>query len=118
MAKSLADPRVCIFDVFGTVVDWRGSLIADLPGLGRNTGSKPMDQLRRRLARPLPAADAPRAKGELPWTNIDELHKGSLRDAALAKARPGSIPARRGRGVHPPVAQAPAVARFGRGIGM
>ena len=28
MAKDIADLKVCIFDVFGTVVDWRSSLIA------------------------------------------------------------------------------------------
>ena len=38
MSTVPADLKVCIFDVFGTVVDWRGSLIADLPGLGRKYG--------------------------------------------------------------------------------
>ncbi len=38
MAKDLADLKVCIFDVFGTVVDWRGSLIEDLPKLGKKYG--------------------------------------------------------------------------------
>ena len=30
MGKDLSDLKVCIFDVFGTVVDWRGSLIAPM----------------------------------------------------------------------------------------
>ena len=38
MGKDLSDLKVCIFDVFGTVVDWRGSLIADLPALGKKYG--------------------------------------------------------------------------------
>ena len=38
MPKDLTDLKVCIFDVFGTVVDWRGSLIADLPKLGKKYG--------------------------------------------------------------------------------
>ena len=38
MPKDLSDLKVCIFDVFGTVVDWRGSLIEDLPKLGKKYG--------------------------------------------------------------------------------
>ena len=38
MPKDLADLKVCIFYVFGTVVDWRGSLIEDLPKLGKKYG--------------------------------------------------------------------------------
>ena len=38
MPKDLANLKVCIFDVFGTVVDWRGSLIEDLPALGKKYG--------------------------------------------------------------------------------
>ena len=38
MAQVPADLKVCIFDVFGTVVDWRGSLIEDLPKLGKKYG--------------------------------------------------------------------------------
>src|SRR3989304_6317381 len=65
-----------LFDVFGTVVDWRGSIIRECSALGR----------RRRLAaaRP-PVARAPRAgyqpamarvrSGELPWMTIDQLHR-------------------------------------------
>ena len=33
MSKVPANLKVCIFDVFGTVVDWRGSLIQDLPAV-------------------------------------------------------------------------------------
>jgi len=70
MVKALA------FDVFGTVVDWRGSLIREGELLGE----------RKRLRVDWPAfADAWRAgyapamdrvrKGELPWTTIDALHR-------------------------------------------
>lgn len=68
--------KALTFDVFGTVVDWRGSLIREGELLGARKG----------LAVDWPAlADAWRAgyapamdrvrKGELPWTNIDALHR-------------------------------------------
>jgi len=68
--------RALLFDVFGTVVDWRGSIIRECSALGR----------RRRLAADWPAfADAWRAgyrpamarvrSGELPWMTIDQLHR-------------------------------------------
>jgi 2-haloacid dehalogenase len=68
--------RALVFDVFGTVVDWRGSLIRE----GRALGAK------KRLDVDWAAfADAWRAgyqpamqkvrTGELPWMNIDQLHR-------------------------------------------
>jgi 2-haloacid dehalogenase len=68
--------KALVFDVFGTVVDWRGSLIREGRLLGR----------RKRLKADWPAfADAWRAgyrpamarvrSGELPWTKIDDLHR-------------------------------------------
>ena len=38
MARDLSDLKVCIFDVFGTVVDWRSSLIADFNAWSKATG--------------------------------------------------------------------------------
>ncbi len=68
--------KALLFDVFGTVVDWRGSIIAEGRRLGR------AHELRVKW----PAfADAWRAgyrpamarvrAGELPWTTIDALHR-------------------------------------------
>ena len=68
--------KALVFDVFGTVVDWRGSLIREGRLLGR----------RKKLQVDWEAfADAWRAgygpamqrvrSGELPWTNIDALHR-------------------------------------------
>lgn len=79
--------KALTFDVFGTVVDWRGSIIAEGRKLGR----------RNRIAADWAAfADAWRAgyrpamdrvrRGELPWTNIDGLHR-SLLDELLARFR-------------------------------
>jgi 2-haloacid dehalogenase len=76
MAK---EPVAIVFDTFGTVVDWRGSLIADLTEFGN----------RRGISADWPALiDAWRAAyhpsmqrvriGELPWTKLDGLHRASL----------------------------------------
>ncbi|HEX3995029.1 MAG TPA: haloacid dehalogenase type II, partial [Acetobacteraceae bacterium] len=35
---SRKQPVAIVFDTFGTVVDWRGSLIADLTGFGKQRG--------------------------------------------------------------------------------
>jgi 2-haloacid dehalogenase len=77
--------RALIFDVFGTVVDWRGSIIRECKALGR----------RKKIAADWDAfADAWRAgyqpamarvrSGELPWMNIDQLHRMIL-DSLLPK---------------------------------
>src|SRR3970282_1567830 len=71
-----ASIRALIFDVFGTVVDWRGSIIRECKALG----------LRRSRAVAWAAfADPWRAgyqpamarvrSGELPWMTIDQLHR-------------------------------------------
>lgn len=76
MRQRLRGIRVLAFDVFGTVVDWRGSLIAEGRRLGR----------RKRIEADWAAfADAWRAgyrpamervrRGELGWTKIDDLHR-------------------------------------------
>ena len=115
MPKDLGDLKVCIFDVFGTVVDWRGSLIEDLPKLGKKYGLETdwtsfADDWRG-LYQPQMARVR---KGELPWTRIDDLHKEAFE--MLLKKRGLKHPGEDGRvGVHPSLAQAPAVARFGRG---
>jgi len=73
--------KALVFDVFGTVVDWRGSLIREGRLLGR----------RKKLQVDWAAfADAWRAgyrpamarvrSGELPWTKIDDLHRMILND--------------------------------------
>ncbi len=79
--------RALTFDVFGTVVDWRGSIIREGRALGKQKnlmvdwaavadawrdGYKPaMDRVRKR---------------QLPWMSIDQLHRLIL-DEVLAKLR-------------------------------
>ena len=73
--------EVILCDVFGTVVDWRGSLISQIERLSdsRRWGidaSQFADEWRRHYG---PSMDRV-LTGELPWTNLDELHRASLLD--------------------------------------
>jgi 2-haloacid dehalogenase len=71
--------EVILSDVFGTVVDWRGSLIRQLAT---------MTKLKQWSFDPAGFADAWRARygpsmdqvaaGDIPWANLDELHRASL----------------------------------------
>ncbi len=73
--------KALIFDVFGTVVDWRGSVIREGEELGRKKNLDVdwavfADEWRGRYA---PSMDRVR-RGELPWTNLDALHRASLEE--------------------------------------
>src|SRR5580692_3876994 len=77
----LANVKACVFDTFGTVVDWRSSVIAEATTWGKakcltidwadfaddwRLGYKPaMDKVR---------------KGEIPWTRLDDLDRMILDD--------------------------------------
>jgi 2-haloacid dehalogenase len=68
--------RALVFDVFGTVVDWRGGVAREarrLLGDGVD-GFALADDWRGRYA---PSMDRVR-RGQLPWTPLDELHRASL----------------------------------------
>ena len=72
-------PVAIVFDTFGSVVDWRGSLIADLTAFGQARGvtadwTALIDAWRAAYA---PSMDRVR-KGDLPWTRLDDLHRMSL----------------------------------------
>ncbi|BBY44998.1 haloacid dehalogenase type II [Mycolicibacterium celeriflavum] len=74
------------FDTFGTVVDWRSSIIRELEDFGKAQGVQRdwaafADDWRAGYP---PAMDRVR-RGELPWTKIDDLHRMILVDL-LAKA--------------------------------
>jgi 2-haloacid dehalogenase len=73
--------RALAFDVFGTVVDWRSSIVRELEDFGRTHGVQAdwaalADNWRAGYA---PAMDRVR-RGELPWTRIDDLHRDILDD--------------------------------------
>jgi 2-haloacid dehalogenase len=70
------DIKALTFDVFGTVVDWRGTIIREGQELGEAKGLEVdwaclADQWRAGYG---PAMDRVR-RGELPWTKIDDLHR-------------------------------------------
>jgi 2-haloacid dehalogenase len=72
-------PEALLFDVFGTVVDWRSSIIADCEALGRARGLSAdwtafADQWRGLYQ---PSMEAVRS-GQRPWTILDVLHRESL----------------------------------------
>ena len=75
-----ASVRALTFDVFGTVVDWRGSLIREGEMLSRNRGVTGVDwanfaEAWRGLYQP--AMNRVR-NGERPWARLDDLHRESL----------------------------------------
>jgi 2-haloacid dehalogenase len=74
-----------LFDVFGTVVDWRGSIVSELTRLGADKGiavdwAAFTDDWRGLYQ---PAMEEVRS-GRRPWTILDVLHRESL-DKLLAK---------------------------------
>lgn len=75
-----APPRVILFDVFGTVVDWRGSVIAEGHRLGREKGLRHVDWAAFAdawRAAYKPSMDRVR-RGDIPWTRLDDLHRLAL----------------------------------------
>ncbi|WNL40017.1 haloacid dehalogenase type II [Halomonas sp. PAMB 3232] len=71
--------KAILFDVFGTVVDWRTSLIQQFGKLEQELGIElPKETLTDQWrGRYVPSMDRVR-KGECPWTNLDDLHRESL----------------------------------------
>ena len=73
--------KALLFDVFGTVVDWRSSVIREAAAFGRANGIDAdweafADAWRGKYG---PFMDKVRT-GELPWTNLDGLHRLSLEE--------------------------------------
>ena len=71
--------KALVFDVFGTVVDWRTSVIEECNSLEKHTGisgdwEKLTDMWRQNY---MPSMDKVR-NGEREWVNLDSLHKESL----------------------------------------
>jgi 2-haloacid dehalogenase len=71
--------KAILFDTFGTVVDWRGSLIGELSAWGQARGLSVdwtglVDAWRGAYA---PSMDRVR-RGVLPWTILDDLHRATL----------------------------------------
>jgi len=79
--RGVPSVKALIFDTFGTVVDWRGSIIEEGTAWGKLKGitvdwARFADRWRAGYA---PSMDMVR-KGEMPWTNLDQLHRALLED--------------------------------------
>ena len=110
----MSDVQALVHDVFGTVVDWRGAVTADGEALAARKGITGVDwQQFADEWRGLYAPSMNKVRtGELPWTNLDALHRMAL-DQLLEKF--GVRGSRRGRQAmaEPDLAPAETVARFG-----
>jgi 2-haloacid dehalogenase len=78
---AIPDVGAILFDVFGTVVDWRGGIVRAGEALGDERGlrvdwSRFADAWRSRYR---PSMDRVR-EGAIPWTKLDALHRRSLDD--------------------------------------
>lgn len=79
-------PRALLLDVFGTLVDWRGSLIREATAAGRRAGVDAdwptvVDDWRRAYQ---PALD--QARGSASWRDLDDLQRETLPDQPLPAA--------------------------------
>src|SRR3954469_18272579 len=72
-------PQVLAFDVFGTVVDWQGSIVREVRASHPQVDADAFALAWREGYRP---AMARVASGELGWTRIDDLHRMILDDIA------------------------------------
>ncbi|NBT73606.1 MAG: haloacid dehalogenase type II, partial [Betaproteobacteria bacterium] len=77
--------RVLAFDVFGTCVDWHGSIAREVKDLGLVGRQGPIDgaAFATALRAGYKPAMARVRSGELGWTKIDDLHRMIL-DGVLA----------------------------------
>src|SRR5262245_55800270 len=75
-SPQLTGVKALVFDVFGTVVDWRSSVTREIEELARRKGLKVdgpkfADRWRAGYG---PSMNRVRS-GELPWTTLDRLHR-------------------------------------------
>lgn len=83
---SIEQVKALVFDVFGTVVDWRGSVAREGAEFAERNGISGVDW--HQFADEWRAMYGPSMNrvrtGELPWTRLDDLHRMSL-DALLER---------------------------------
>ena len=68
----ITKPKVIAFDIFGTVVDWHGSISEEVQKLKLPVDANAFATAWRKGYQP---AMARVRSGELPWTKIDDLHR-------------------------------------------
>jgi 2-haloacid dehalogenase len=74
-------PQLLVFDIFGTVVDWHGSIVRELNALYPEVDATAFALAWRAAYRPSMERVM---SGALAWTRLDELHRMSL-DALLPR---------------------------------
>ncbi len=79
--RAIPPVKALVFDVFGTLVDWRGSIVEEGSAWERSKGitvdwARFADRWRAGYA---PSMDKVR-KGAMPWTNLDHLNRALLED--------------------------------------
>ena len=74
---AIPNPKILAFDIFGTVVDWHGSIAREVDAMGLGVSGNEFALAWR--AGYQPAMQRVRS-GELGWTRIDELHRMILDD--------------------------------------
>jgi 2-haloacid dehalogenase len=85
-ARASVTPKAIIFDVFGTVVEWRSSIVAEATAWGKAHRIQNVDwtqfatEWRQGQGREMSRV----RRGELPWTKLDDLHRMVL-DGLLTK---------------------------------
>jgi 2-haloacid dehalogenase len=85
-------PRALAFDVFGTVVDWRTSVIGELEMFGENHGlAEDWATFADDWRAGYPAAMERVRTGDRPWLTIDALHRLIL-DELLDRAGIDAVP--------------------------
>ncbi|MBV9812618.1 MAG: haloacid dehalogenase type II [Acetobacteraceae bacterium] len=83
-----------LFDVFGTIVDWRGSLIRDFAAWGPARGFSRVDWagfVDAWRAAYVPSMERVRS-GQIPWANLDELQRMSLAELGPRFGLPAHLP--------------------------
>ncbi len=73
--------KAILFDVFGTVVDWRTSLIEEFTAWNRLPGADWTGLVDHWRAAYAPSMNRVR-QGDLPWTKLDDLHRQTLQEIA------------------------------------
>src|SRR5438445_2375366 len=83
-----------VFDVFGTLVDWRGSIVRAVEAVGRAHGLSADWEVFTQAwhTEGYQGGMARVRNGELPWTSVAELHRRGL-DELLPRFGLSSLPA-------------------------
>lgn len=89
---SLESVKAILFDTFGTIVDWRGSVAAEVERVARAKGVDGVDgdAFARAWRAGYQPGMAPVISGERPWTAIDVIHREIL-DEILPKFGLGGL---------------------------